>query len=55
MPHLADDYLKLVQQWPFDQVIMSLHILDGEDPYADQTIYRDGQAASVPALPRKTK
>ena len=45
MPQLAADYLKLVRQWPFDQVILSLHILDGEDPYADQSIYRDGQTS----------
>ncbi|MDW7656683.1 MAG: histidinol-phosphatase HisJ family protein [Bacillota bacterium] len=43
LPHLDESYARLVLRYPFDAVIMSLHILDGEDPYVDKQIYRRGR------------
>ncbi len=38
LPHLDKLYGRLALRYPFDTIIMSLHILDGEDPYSDQAI-----------------
>ena len=43
LPHLDKLYGRLALRYPFDTIIMSLHILDGEDPYSDQAIYRRGR------------
>lgn len=40
MPGRQEHYRELLRKHPFDSVILSLHILDGEDPYSDQSIYR---------------
>lgn len=32
-PHLVEDYARLTQSYPFDFVIGSQHIIDGQDPY----------------------
>lgn len=39
MPGKEEHYARLLRR-PFDSVLLSLHILDGEDPYSDQHIYR---------------
>ncbi len=43
LPHLDECYARLALRYPFDAIIMSLHILDGEDPYVDKQIYRRGR------------
>lgn len=43
LPHLDEYYARLAMRYPFDAIIMSLHILDGEDPYTDKQIYRRGR------------
>ena len=43
LPHLDKLYGRLALRYPFDAIIMSLHILDGEDPYSDQAIYLRGR------------
>lgn len=43
LPHLDECYARLTMRYPFDAVIMSLHILDGEDPYVDKKIFRRGR------------
>ena len=43
LPHLDHCYARLTLRYPFDAVIMSLHILDGEDPWSDRKIYRRGR------------
>jgi histidinol-phosphatase (PHP family) len=40
LPHLGGHIAGITASWPFDGVILSLHILDGEDPYVDTIIYR---------------
>ena len=44
LPHLDEYYSRLVLRYPFDAVILSLHILDGEDPYSDTAIYERGRS-----------
>ena len=47
-PHLVQECTKLVNRYPFDFVIGSLHIIDGQDPYyrksfegrTDEELYR---------------
>ncbi len=47
-PHLGEFYRKLVQSYPFDFVIGSVHVVDGKDPYyasafegkTDEELYR---------------
>ena len=43
LPHLAEAFRRLVNRYPFDAVILSVHILDGEDPYVDEEIYHRGK------------
>ena len=43
LPHLDPYFADLTTKWPFDCVILSLHILDGEDPYSGPETYRAGQ------------
>jgi histidinol-phosphatase (PHP family) len=33
-PHLGDLYKSLASEYPFDFIVGSLHVLDGDDPYA---------------------
>ncbi len=33
-PHLAETYKKIVQKYPFDFIIGSVHLFDGIDPYS---------------------
>ena len=48
--HLQEFYQKLTQQYPFDFVIGSVHLVDGKDPYyregfaelSDRELYRKG-------------
>jgi histidinol-phosphatase (PHP family) len=40
MPHLTGHYAEITSTWPFDGVILSLHILDGEDPFVDASMYQ---------------
>lgn len=44
-PHLAAHYAALTKAWPFDAVLLSMHLLDGEDPYDDRSIYREGRCS----------
>lgn len=44
LPHLDVHFSELTVQWPFDSVILSLHILEGEDPYINKDMYRAGPA-----------
>lgn len=39
-PHLGDYYKKMVNQFPFDFVIGSIHVVNGSDPYY-QEMFRD--------------
>lgn len=32
-PHVLDDTLKIIESYPFDYVLASIHIIDGVDPY----------------------
>ena len=41
-PHLNDTFTKLVREYPFDYVIGSLHLVDGQDPY--YRVYFDDKA-----------
>ncbi len=43
LPHLDRYYSRMTAEYPFDAVILSLHILDGEDPYVTDKIYRRGK------------
>lgn len=43
MPGRETHYAELIGRYDFDSVVLSLHILDGEDPYCDQNIYREGK------------
>jgi histidinol-phosphatase (PHP family) len=40
LPHLSGHLADVTASWPFDGVILSLHILDGEDPYIDTIMFR---------------
>jgi histidinol-phosphatase (PHP family) len=39
LPHLHDFYRDFVRQYPFDAVIMSLHVVDSVDPYYDPSFF----------------
>ncbi|MBP8989742.1 MAG: histidinol-phosphatase HisJ family protein [Clostridia bacterium] len=43
LPHLNPYFARIVLRYPFDAVILSLHLLDGEDPYSDRQIYKRGR------------
>lgn len=43
LPHLDDHFAQFVTAWPFDSVILSLHILEGEDPFINPELYRPGK------------
>ncbi|MDD3930723.1 MAG: histidinol-phosphatase HisJ family protein [Clostridiaceae bacterium] len=43
LPHLSEIFRQRVLRYPFDVVISSVHILDAEDPYVDDFIYRYGK------------
>lgn len=32
-PHVIGETLRTIHRWPFDYVLASVHIIDGEDPY----------------------
>jgi histidinol-phosphatase (PHP family) len=42
LPHLDDFYSALTRDHPFDCVILSIHILDGKDPYFTSDLYQAG-------------
>lgn len=44
LPHLDAFFSHFVLRYPFDAVILSLHILDGEDPYVSQNLFHKGRA-----------
>lgn len=44
LPHLDRHYAELTARWPFNSVILSLHILEGEDPFINSEMYRHGKA-----------
>jgi histidinol-phosphatase (PHP family) len=43
LPHLTGHLAAITSSLPFDGVILSLHILDGEDPFVDTSVYRRGK------------
>ncbi len=43
LPHLNDHFAQFTAEWPFDCVILSLHILLGVDPFINPEIYRPGK------------
>lgn len=43
LPHLTAHLSDLAQAYPFDEIILSLHILDGEDPFIDKNAYLPGK------------
>jgi histidinol-phosphatase (PHP family) len=43
-PHLAGHLAEVTRTYPFDGVILSLHILDGRDPFHDRAIYDEPKA-----------
>ena len=43
LPHLTAHLAEVAQAYPFDEVILSLHILDGEDPFIDKHAYISGK------------
>ncbi len=45
LEHLDSHLTEIAEQWPFDQIILSLHILDGEDPYINPDTYVSGKSA----------
>lgn len=44
LPHLTAHLTELAGAFPFDEIILSLHILDGEDPFIDIAAYQPGKA-----------
>jgi histidinol-phosphatase (PHP family) len=40
LPHLDAFFSRLILRYPFDAVVLSLHILDGEDPYVSQKLFQ---------------
>ena len=51
LPHLRDFFRDFIRQYPFDAVIMSLHVVDGVDPYYDPSLFnRDKKKAYGHAL-----
>jgi histidinol-phosphatase (PHP family) len=45
VPHLVGHLAELTSMYPFDGVILSLHMLGGRDPYHDHTLYDEPKAA----------
>ena len=43
LPHLDSHFAALTAAWPFNSVILSLHILEGEDPFVNVDMYRSGK------------
>lgn len=43
LPHLKKHLAQIVKAFPFDAVILSLHILDGEDPFLDHDMFSKGK------------
>lgn len=43
MPHLCSHFSDLTRRYAFDSVILSMHLLDGVDPYVMHEIYLDGK------------
>lgn len=43
LPHLDDHLALFAAAWPFDSIILSLHILEGEDPFINPELYRPGK------------
>ena len=39
LPHLKEFFAGFVRQHPFDSVILSLHVIDGVDPYYDPSLF----------------
>ena len=44
LPHLDRHFAKITATWPFNSVILSLHILEGQDPFVMSAIYDSGKA-----------
>jgi histidinol-phosphatase (PHP family) len=53
LPHLDAHLAEISRAWPFDGIILSLHILKGEDPYTDKKIFRPGKIAVYAAWLRE--
>jgi histidinol-phosphatase (PHP family) len=43
LPHLVEHLAGFAATWPFDEIILSLHILDGVDPFISPEIYLPGK------------
>jgi len=44
LPHLNDHFAQVTAKWPFNSVILSLHILEGQDPFVLKSMYDPGKA-----------
>lgn len=46
LDHLVEEFATLALRYPFDSIILSIHVLDGLDPYHQKEIYRQGKKSS---------
>lgn len=46
-PHVIEDTLKVVNSYPFDYVLASVHIIDGADPYVKEEYYQGKSKAEA--------
>lgn len=42
LPHICNHLLWLTASYPFDSIIMSMHVFDGKDPYIDEHFFDEG-------------
>ncbi len=43
LDHLSEEFARLALRYPFDSIILSVHVLDGLDPYHQKEIYQQGK------------
>lgn len=43
LPHLDRHFAQVTAEWPFNSVILSLHILEGQDPFVLSSMYNSGK------------
>lgn len=50
LPHLHNHLTEVIRHYPFDSVILSMHLLHGQDPFVDKTVYAAGPSVLYPDL-----
>lgn len=48
LPHLRDHLIWLTSNYPFDSIILSMHVFRGYDPYIDENFFSEGIEAVYP-------